>query len=96
VAQPKAGCALCAATWGDYWEEVEGKRLFFCCEVCARQYKTIVTEARKLTGWDSIDGLEMNGDHRGRVCMVKRGGNSYRFMISFYDDGNLRTIHRLD
>jgi hypothetical protein len=27
------GYAVCQATWGDYWEEIEGQRMFSCCGV---------------------------------------------------------------
>ena len=94
--QSQVGCALCGATWGDYWEVVDEKRLFFCCEVCATQYKTILTEAKKRSGWDSIDSLDMQGDYRGRVCRARHGGATHRFMVSFFDDGRLRTFLELD
>lgn len=93
---PQAGCALCKATWGNYWEEVDGRRLFFCCEVCARQYRTIIEEAKRRKGWGSVDALEIHGDHRGRTCTAIRGPDSYRFTVSFFDDGNLRTFLELD
>ena len=89
------GCVLCGATWGDYWEEVDGKKLFFCCGVCATDYKTILAEAKKRKGWASMDRLEMEGDRRGRTCTVTLGRESYRFMISFFDDGRLRTFVEL-
>jgi putative zinc binding protein len=91
----QTGCLLCGATWGDYWEVVDGKKLFFCCEVCATDYKTIITEARKRRGWASVDSLEMEGDRRGRTCTAKLGRESYRFMVSFFDDGRLRTFVEL-
>jgi hypothetical protein len=95
MGQDYGGCALCGATWGDYWEEVGGKRFFFCCEVCATQYKTILSEAKRLTGWSSIDDLRMQGDYRGRVCTVTNGVDSRRFMINFFDDGKIRTLLEL-
>jgi hypothetical protein len=96
MGEPRVGCALCGATWGDYWEEIEGKNLFFCCDVCAKQYKSILTETKKRTGWSSVEGLEMQGDHRGRVCKVTRGAESFTFMISFFDDGKVRNVVELD
>lgn len=90
------GCALCGATWGAYWDEVDGKKLFFCCKVCARAYRTIVEEAKKRMGWASVDDLEMKGDHRWRTCTALRGTESYRFMITFFDDGRVRTFLDLD
>lgn len=95
MALRQAGCALCNATWGDYWEEIEGKRLFFCCEVCAKQFKSIMEEAKRMTGWNSVDILEMEGDHRGRVCKVARGTDTHSFLISFYDNGDIRTLFDL-
>ncbi len=92
---PLGGCALCGATWGDYWEEVEGKRLFFCCDVCAKQYRNIVGEAKKRKGWSSVDALEMEGGYRGRVCTARRGSDSYRFLISFFENGDVRTFVEL-
>ena len=89
-------CALCGATWGDYWEEVQGKKLFFCCVVCAKQYRAILAEAKKVTGWESVDVLEMQGDYRGRVCKVSKGADSRRFMISFFEDGDVRHAVGLD
>jgi len=90
------GCALCGATWGDYWDDIEGKRLFFCCDVCAKQYRNIMIEAKKRTGWNSVDGLEMEGDYRGRVCRVSRGSDSFKFLVNFFENGDVRTFVELD
>ncbi|MCI4369568.1 MAG: TA0938 family protein, partial [Thermoplasmata archaeon] len=38
---------LCGSTWGDYYEEIDGKREFFCCDICALQYRAILEEARR-------------------------------------------------
>jgi len=53
-------------------------------------------EAKRRKGWDAIDSLEMQGNYRGRICSVSHGADSYRFMISFFDDGNVRTFLELD
>lgn len=90
-----AGCALCGATWGDYWEEVEGKNLFFCCDVCAKQYKGIIGEAKRRKGWPSVDAVDLQGDFRGRLCTVRSGPESYRFLISFFDDGEIKAFKEL-
>lgn len=89
------GCALCGATWGDYWEEVDGKRRFFCCDVCAKEYKGILAEAMARKGWARVDSIQMSGDFRGRVCTLKSGGQSYRFMVSFFADGNVKAFVEL-
>lgn len=90
-----AGCALCGATWGDYWEEVDGSRLFFCCDVCAKQYRGIVGEAKRRKGWPTVDEIKMQGDFRGRVCIVRHGPETYTFLISFFEDGEVRTFSEL-
>lgn len=92
---PPGGCALCGATWGDYWEDVEGKRLFFCCDVCAKQYRGITGEAKRRRGWSTVDTLEMQGDFRGRVCTARSGADSFRFLISFFDDGDIKAFVEL-
>ena len=93
---PTAGCALCGATWGDYWEEVDGRKLFFCCNVCAKQYTGIVGEAKRRRGWTSVDEVKMEGDFRGRVCTVRHGQDNYSFLISFFENGDIRTFAELD
>lgn len=89
------GCALCGSTWGNYWAETGGRRLFFCCDVCSKQYSAIVSEAKRRKDWDSVDQVVMLGDHRGRTCKVTRGTDTYSFMISFFDDGSLRSFLEL-
>lgn len=92
---PKEGCALCGATWGNYWEDFEGKKLFFCCEVCAKQYRSIVGEVKKRKGWPNVNSISMQGNYRGRICTATSGPQSYRFSISFYDDGEVRNFVEL-
>lgn len=92
---PLAGCALCGATWGDFWENLDGKRLFFCCDVCGREYRVIVEAAKKRKGWSQVDAVEMQGDFRGRICTVRSGSESYRFLISFFEDADVKTFVEL-
>jgi hypothetical protein len=86
------GCAICGATWGDYWREVDGQRMFFCCSVCADEFSGVVERVKKETGWESIDEVEMQGGFRGRTCVSTRGTDSYKFFVSFNDDGSLRNF----
>lgn len=89
------GCAICGATWGDYWEEVEGTRMFFCCEICAIQFRNLVTKIEETTGWNAIDGIAIRGDFRGRVVTAEREGEEGRFFVAFDPKGGVRNFLRL-
>ena len=84
------GCAICDSTWGDIREEVDGTRLFFCCPICAIQFRHLVERVKASTGWDRIDALEIAGDRRGRACVATRGDREFRFEIAFNSDGEVR------
>ena len=86
------GCAICGSTWGDYWEEVEGQRMFFCCEICAVQFKNMISEVKKRTGWPSIDEVTIKGDYRGREVTALRGdgSSSYKFLVRFGSKGEIQ------
>lgn len=42
-----------------------------------------------------MDEVEMEGDFRGRVCTVRYGPETYKFLINFFDDGEVRTFAEL-
>ncbi len=83
------GCALCGSTWGEIWSELDGERFFFCCELCARQFRSIVQKVKDQTGWDRLDALEIVGDRRGRTCAARRGEERYRCFVGFNPAGEL-------
>jgi len=83
------GCAICEATWGDYWEEVDGQRMFFCCEVCATEFKNMISEVKKRTGWKTLDEIKMNGNYRGRDCTAFSAGKKFSFFIRFDSKGGI-------
>lgn len=84
------GCAICDSTWGNTWETIEGERRFFCCEVCALQFRELVERVKEATGWTTLDSLEISGDRGGRNCVATRGGTSFRFFIAFNSEGRTR------
>jgi putative zinc binding protein len=90
---PREGCALCEATWGDYWAEVEGQRMFFCCSVCWVQFRNMVSEVKRRTGWAMVDEIKMMGDYRGRECAALSGDKAYRFFIRFDPRGEIQDFH---
>ncbi len=92
----KEGCALCDATWGEYWEEVEGKNRFFCCDICATAFKNLVTKVKAENAWPTIDSLEITGNNNsGRKCTATYDGKEYRFYIKFYNDGRIFDFHSI-
>ena len=86
------GCVLCGSTWGDYWEEVDGEKRFFCCDVCARQLKNLISGVLAATGWDRLDALEIEGDRRGRVARASRGDRTSAFTFVFDDSAQVRRL----
>jgi hypothetical protein len=89
------GCAICDSTWGNLYEEVEGERTFFCCSVCAIQFRRLVERLRKVTGWGHIDTLTIEGDRRGRTCSATSNDRSLRFFVAFNTEGDIRRFTAL-
>jgi hypothetical protein len=89
------GCAICGSSWGDYWDEVEGVRRFFCCDVCALQFREVVAAVRDRTGWPRVDGLTFVGDRRGRTGTATHDGSDYRFAVAFNSLGRIRRFAEL-
>jgi len=86
------GCAICQSTWGDYWAEVEGQRMFFCCELCEIEFRNMIQQIKQRTGWQQIDEVQIMGDHRGRECTALSKNNAYRFFIRFNSQGGIETF----
>ncbi|ACR43194.1 TA0938 family protein [Saccharolobus islandicus] len=90
------GCALCGGTWGDYYEGIEGEKLFFCCDMCALEFVNMVNEVKKRTNWSRIDELIINGNYyTGRTCSAKNGNREYKFYVKFNDDAGIETFKEL-
>ncbi|MHA2032113.1 MAG: TA0938 family protein [Candidatus Kariarchaeaceae archaeon] len=88
-------CELCGSEWGDYWYEIDEKSLFFCCEICAIQYRNMTKAIRKETNWHTIDHLEIEGTSRGRTGIALSNGENFNFRISFLPDGRILDFQNL-
>jgi Ta0938 len=88
------GCAICESTWGNYYEEVEGQRMFFCCDICAAQFRNMIAEVKKRTGWQAIGEIKIRGDYRGReITAISDDNNSvYKFLIRFDSRGAIQNF----
>ena len=96
VGTKEKGCALCGSTWGDYYEEVEGERLFFCCDICAKEFKNMIKEVKVRTKWDKIDEIEIKGNfYTGRNCKVRSKGWVYSFYVRFTDEGDIEVFNEI-
>jgi Ta0938 len=87
-----SGCAICDSTWGNLHEEVDGTSLFFCCPVCAAQFRNLVGRIKSETGWTALDTLTISGDRRGRTCHAARGNATYACRVAFNAQGEIRTF----
>lgn len=90
------GCAICNSTWGNVWAEVEGERMFFCCDLCVVQFRSLIDRVKQTTGWAGVDAIEISGDRRGRTCDAAFEGKHARFGFAFNSEGQLLRFQRAD
>lgn len=83
---PEGACAFCHSEWGDYWAEVDGQRMFFCCWICARAFDRMVQAVKGRTGWAEVDEIHLRGDYRGREGRAIHGEDTYRFQVKFNNE----------
>ena len=84
------GCGLCNATWGEYYRDIDGDRMFFCCNICADIFENMVEEVKKRTGWTSIDRIDLVGSYSsGRNCTARHGSSEYKYYFRTYSDGRM-------
>ncbi|ABW01431.1 TA0938 family protein [Caldivirga maquilingensis] len=96
VGTKETGCALCGATWGEYYDEVDGEKLFFCCDLCAKGFKNIINEIKRRTGWSRIDKLTMVGNYyKGRTGVAMHGNEQFKFYVKFNDDADITIFNEL-
>jgi hypothetical protein len=92
-----SGCALCGATWGNYYEEIDGEKLFFCCEMCATGFKNMIREVKYRTGWKAIDNLSIEGNYyMGRTCVAENEEKRYKFYLKFDDNAKIATFEQIE
>lgn len=91
-----SGCAICDSTWGDVWAEIDGERMFFCCELCVVQFRSLVDRLKSETGGSRLDSLEIHGDRKGRTCTAASGERVVRARFSFTPEGDLMRFERVE
>lgn len=76
-------CALCNSTWGNFYETIENKKLFFCCDACATIFKEIIQELKSFYDITKIDTLFLEGTPRIRTYKLKSNGQTHEGKIIF-------------
>lgn len=64
--------------------------MFFCCKICEIEFRNMITEVKRRTGWKTIDEIKMTGDQRQRDCTAISGDRTYSFSIGFDSQGDIR------
>ena len=89
------GCALCDATWGEYWRDIDGENMLFCCNICADIFETMVRKVKENTGWESLDYVELVGNYaKGRECTARSDGDEFRYYFRTYSDGTFMIFEK--
>lgn len=88
------GCALCESTWGDYYQVVEGTKLFFCCDVCASLYQEIIDKIKEFYYIKTINSLSLTGNSKERNFTVETEKNTYNGRIKFFNGHILDFINQ--
>lgn len=87
----ETGCALCGATWGSYYEVIDGHRLFFCCDLCAKGFREIVDGMK--SKWGPFDELTISGNYSsGRHCIAKIGNKEHKVFVRFTDSADIEVF----
>ena len=66
--------------------------MFFCCNLCEIEFRNMIEELKRRTGWKAIDEIKIKGDPRGRECTAISGDSIYRFLITFDSKGRIETF----
>ena len=77
------GCALCDSTWGDYWRVIENKNLFFCCNICADLFESLINQIKLKLESDFVDEIQLKGNSKHRKIYVKVSSSHYSGDVSF-------------
>ena len=83
------GCCLCNSTWGNFYADIDGEHLFFCCKICAKAFQNMIEKIKKLTHWRIIDSIVITGGTRGRSCLVSSRSEKLSFNVAFDSNGNI-------
>ena len=87
---------MCDATWGEHWDEVDGQRMLFCCDICAAAFKNMISAVKKANSWSRVDSLHIAGNNgTGRKCTASGEGSDFKFYVKFYNDGSILDFHKL-
>jgi hypothetical protein len=64
--------------------------MFFCCSVCELEFRNMIGEIKRRTGWKTIDEIEIVGDSRLREGIASLDNRKFEFSIGFNSEGGVR------
>jgi hypothetical protein len=76
-------CAICGSEWRSINIEVNGRKLFFCCEAHARLFMRLLNEVNRFVNIKLVNKLSITNDVDGKVVeVVDTDGNVHRLKVS--------------
>lgn len=67
--------------------------MFFCCNICADIFETMISRVKEKTGWPLVDYVELVGNYnKGRECVARHGDEEYRYYFRTYSNGDFITF----
>lgn len=92
----ETGCALCGGKWGNYYGKINGEDLFFCCDICAAEFKNMLQELINRTGWKKVNEISIEGNYyTGRKCIAKENDKEYKFYVRFGENAEVTTFKEI-
>ena len=86
-------CLICDSEWGNYWFEINEESIFFCCEICAMQYKNLHNTIQNEIGTKEFKILKMGGNTFRRSCEFQdKNGTIRNIEFRFNSKGNLNRL----
>ena len=76
-------------------ERLTATGCFFCCNICADIFETMIRKVKEATGWNKIDYVELKGNYSiGRNCVAKNGKEEFKYYFRTYGDGTFISFEK--
>ena len=75
--------------------DIDEEAQLFCCEICEVEFRNMIEEVKRRTGWKTIDEVRITGDQKGRECTARLGLQAFRYFIRFSSQGAIDTFREM-